>query len=165
MVGVVAQSVEWSLLTPVAVRGLNPVISKCYRNDEYKENMNLQIWSLHQIHAFVNWFLIGKVLLLLWCTGSGRHCHRGRKLTSFEFTPASTTGSTTLTTITLIYFVKGSITVQLTSCLTGFDSAALLMFNQQQIYLFGWIQISQIGGQLYSDTSPYKVSECSLPIL
>ena len=37
---------------------------------------------------------------------------------------------------TLTYFVKGSITVlQLTSCLGGLDSAALLMFNQQQIYL------------------------------
>ena len=37
------------------------------------------------------------------------------------------------------------------------------MFNQQQIYLFGQIQISQTGGQLHSDTSPYKVSECSQP--
>ena len=30
---------------------------------------------------------------------------------------------------------KGSITVRLTSCLTGLDSAALLMFNQQQFLL------------------------------
>ena len=36
------------------------------------------------------------------------------------------------------------------------------MFNQPQIYLFGQIQTSQTGGQRYSDTSPYKVSECSL---
>ena len=36
------------------------------------------------------------------------------------------------------------------------------MFNQQQIYLFSQIQTSLTGGQLYSDTSPYKVSECSL---
>ena len=37
------------------------------------------------------------------------------------------------------------------------------MINQQQIYLFGQIQTSQTGGQPYSDSSPYKVSECSLP--
>ena len=36
------------------------------------------------------------------------------------------------------------------------------MFNQQQIYLFCQIQTSQTGGQPYSDTSPYEVSECSL---
>ena len=40
------------------------------------------------------------------------------------------------------------------------DSAALLMLNEQQIYLFGQIQTSQTGYQLYSDTSPY--GECSL---
>ena len=44
---------------------------------------------------------------------------------------------------TLSYFVRGSITVRLTSCLTGLDSAALLMFNQQKIYLFGQIQTSR----------------------
>ena len=32
------------------------------------------------------------------------------------------------------------------------------MLNKQQIYLFGQIQTSQTGGQLYSDDSPYKVS-------
>ena len=47
----------------------------------------------------------------------------------------------------------------LTSCLTGLNSAALLMFNQQQI------QTSQTGGQLYIDASLYKVSECSLTYL
>ena len=36
------------------------------------------------------------------------------------------------------------------------------MFNSQHIHLFGQIQTSQAGGQLYSDTSPYEVSECSL---
>ena len=46
------------------------------------------------------------------------------------------------------------MTEQLTSSLTGLDSAALLMFNQQQIYLLGQIQTSQTGGQPYSDTSP-----------
>ena len=29
-------------------------------------------------------------------------------------------------------------------------------------YLFGQIQTSQTGGQPYSNTSPYEVSECSL---
>ena len=39
---------------------------------------------------------------------------------------------------TLTYFVRGSITVlRLPSCLTCLDSAALLMFNQEQIYLLG----------------------------
>ena len=32
------------------------------------------------------------------------------------------------------------------------------MLNYQQIHLFGWIQTSQIVGQLYSNTSPYEVS-------
>ena len=36
------------------------------------------------------------------------------------------------------------------------------MFNQQQIFLFGQIQTTQTGGQLYSETYPYEVSECSL---
>ena len=57
--------------------------------------------------------------------------------------------------------LRGSVTVRMTSCLTSLDSAALLMFNQQQIYLFGQIQTSQTG-QPNKDTSPYEVSECSL---
>ena len=63
---------------------------------------------------------------------------------------------------TLTYFVRGSISVQLTSCLTGLNSAALLMLNQIQLFKFGRIQTSKIGGQPYSVTSPYEVSECSL---
>ena len=54
---------------------------------------------------------------------------------------------------------KGSITVQLTSSL---DPAALFTLYQIQIYKFGWIQSSQTGGQPYTYTSPYEVSECSL---
>ena len=46
--------------------------------------------------------------------------------------------------------------------LTGLESAALPMLNWKHIYLFGKIQTSQIGGQLDSDTTPYKLSECSL---
>ena len=63
---------------------------------------------------------------------------------------------------TLTYFVKGNITVQLTSCLTGLDSAFLLNWNYKQICLFGQILTGQTGGHPYSDISPYKVSECSL---
>ena len=44
----------------------------------------------------------------------------------------------------------GSITVQLTSFLTSLDSATLLTFNQQQIYLFSQIQTSQTGGRTAS---------------
>ena len=51
--------------------------------------------------------------------------------------------------------IWGSITVQLTTCLFCLDSKALLMWNHQQIYLFGQIQTSHTGGQQYSDTSPY----------
>ena len=40
------------------------------------------------------------------------------------------------------------------------DLAALLMLNEQQLYLLGKIQSSQTGGQTDSDTSPY--GECSL---
>ena len=57
---------------------------------------------------------------------------------------------------------ESSFTVWLTSYLTDLDSAALLLLNQQQIYLFSQIETSQAGGQLYSDTSLYEVSECSL---
>ena len=63
---------------------------------------------------------------------------------------------------TLTYFIMGSITVQLTSRFTGLDSAALFMLNYMQIYKFGRTQTSQTGGQPCSDTSPFKVSECSL---
>ena len=40
------------------------------------------------------------------------------------------------------------------------DSAALLVLNEQQFYLYGQIQTSQTGGQPYSDTSSY--GQCSL---
>ena len=64
---------------------------------------------------------------------------------------------------TLTYFIRGSITVWLTSCLTDQDSAALLLLIQIDIYKFGRIQTSQTRGQPYSETSPYKVRESSLP--
>ena len=41
-----------------------------------------------------------------------------------------------------------------------FGSAALLKLNEQQFYLFGQIQSSQIGGQPNSNTYPY--GECFL---
>ena len=41
-------------------------------------------------------------------------------------------------------------------------SAVLLNWNYEQICLFGQILTGHTGGQLYSDISPYKVSECSL---
>ena len=44
--------------------------------------------------------------------------------------------------------------MQLTSYLFCFDSAALPMLNEQEFHLFGQIQTSQTGGQLYGDTSP-----------
>ena len=71
--------------------------------------------------------------------------------------------STTLTKIIvtyqrpLNYFVRGSITIRLTSCLTSWDSAAFLVLNLVEIYKFGRIQTSQTEGQPYSDTCPYEV--------
>ena len=41
----------------------------------------------------------------------------------------------------------------------------LFLLNYIEIHKFVWIQTSQTGGQPYSDTSPYEVSECSLPKL
>ena len=52
---------------------------------------------------------------------------------------------------TLKYLVRGIITVRLTTWLTGWDSAALLVLNYIDIYKFGRIQTRQTGGQLYSD--------------
>ena len=52
------------------------------------------------------------------------------------------------------YFVKGSITVQLTSCLTGLDltkQVSLLSIQHEQSSCF---LTSKTGGQPYSDTSP-----------
>ena len=54
--------------------------------------------------------------------------------------------------------LRGTLTVQLTSCLLCLDLAALLTLNEQQFYLLGQIQISQTGGQPYSVTSPYGQS-------
>ena len=63
---------------------------------------------------------------------------------------------------TLTYFIRGSITVQLTSCLTGLDLAKQV--NQLLIKLkqSSRFQTIPTGGQPYSNTYPYEVSECSL---
>ena len=63
---------------------------------------------------------------------------------------------------TLTYFVRGNITVWLTSCLTGLASTKLVNLNRIQHKQNSKILTSQTGGQPYSDTSPCKVSECSL---
>ena len=64
---------------------------------------------------------------------------------------------------TLTYFLRGSITVlRLNFCLTGFDLAKrvnVLWIKHKQS---SWILTSLTTGQLYSDTSRYEVSECSL---
>ena len=56
--------------------------------------------------------------------------------------------------IILTFFVRGSISVRLTSRL---DSAGLPMLKEQQIYLIGQIQTSQTGGQTHNNTSPYEI--------
>ena len=47
--------------------------------------------------------------------------------------------------------LRGSIAVQMTSCLFSVVSAALLILNEQQFYLFGQIQTSQAWGQQQCD--------------
>ena len=59
---------------------------------------------------------------------------------------------------------RGSITVWLTFCLTGLDSTKLVNLYLIQHKQSNRILTSQTGGQSYSDTSPYEVSECSLGI-
>ena len=59
---------------------------------------------------------------------------------------------------TLTYFVRESITVQLTSCVTGWDLAKrenVLCIKDKQS---SWILTSQTGGQPYRDTSLSEVS-------
>ena len=63
---------------------------------------------------------------------------------------------------TLTYIVSGSITVHLTSCLTGLDSTKQVNMLLIQLKQSSWILTSQTGGQPHSDTSPYELSECSL---
>ena len=63
---------------------------------------------------------------------------------------------------TLTYFVRGNITVWLTSCLTGLASTKLVNLNRIQHKQNSKILPSQTGGQPYSDTSPCKVIEFSL---
>ena len=55
-------------------------------------------------------------------------------------------------------YLRGSVTVQLSSGLFCLDSDALLMLNEQQSYLFVQIRTSQTGGQPFSDTFPYGES-------
>ena len=62
------------------------------------------------------------------------------------------------------YFVRGSITVWLTSCLTGLDLTQLVNVYLIQHNQIRWILTSQTGGWPCSDTCLYKVSECSLKI-
>ena len=58
---------------------------------------------------------------------------------------------------TFTYFVRGRITVRLTSCLTGLDLAEQLNMLLMKYKQGSWIQIRQTGGQPYSDTSPYEI--------
>ena len=55
-------------------------------------------------------------------------------------------------------YLRGSITVHFTLCLFNLDSVDLFLLNEKQFYLFGQIQISQTGGQPFSDTFPWVFS-------
>ena len=62
----------------------------------------------------------------------------------------------------LSYFIRKSITVGKEDLFGWFGFSGLLCKNYQQTYLFGRIQTIKRGGQLYSDSSPNKVSQISL---
>ena len=67
---------------------------------------------------------------------------------------------------TLTYFVKGCITVQLTSCLTGLDSTKLVNLYLVQHKQSSWIQTNKTGGQLYITYLPLRKQVsvlCPLP--
>ena len=51
----------------------------------------------------------------------------------------------------------GSITVPLTSCLTGLDKSVLQIKNKNCQLSYSWFQTSQTGGQWYSDTYPFSI--------
>ena len=69
----------------------------------------------------------------------GRHCY----VDSSVLTILQTSVRIPSTPATLFQF-----------CLFCLYSAALLRLNEEPLYLFGQIQTSQTGGQLYSDTFP-----------
>ena len=59
----------------------------------------------------------------------------------------------------LIYFVRGSIIVQLSSCFMCLVSAVLLAFYEQPIYMCGQVKpVQHEVSCAYSDTSPYEAS-------
>ena len=76
--------------------------------------------------------------------------------------PASSFPHDTLQIPENTHFLMGSITVRLTSCLTGLDSTKLVNLYLIQHKQSSWILTGQTVGQPYSDTSPFKVSECFL---
>ncbi len=51
----------------------------------------------------------------------------------------------------------GSITVLLTSCLTGLDLVCFANKNKNCQLSYSWFQTNQTGGQLYNDTSPFSI--------
>ena len=52
---------------------------------------------------------------------------------------------------------EGSITVPLTSCLTGLDKSVLQIKNKNRNLSFSCFQTGQTGGQQYSYTSPFSI--------
>ena len=60
-------------------------------------------------------------------------------------------------TIEILFSCRKTLMYQRTKTL-------LLHVEQDRVLQFGRIQTSQARGQLYSDTSPYEVSECSLNV-
>jgi hypothetical protein len=59
----------------------------------------------------------------------------------------------------------GSITVPLTSCLTGLDLSVLQIINKNCQLSCSWFRTSQTGGQWLSDTSPFRIPWLNVLIL
>ena len=96
-----------------------------------------------------NWADMSELLLLLQSSMSSSYEHEG-EISKLELSITSTKAENTN--------LRESITVFLASCLFWLDSAAVLLLNEQQFFLFGQIQSNQTGCQPYSDTSPIVVS-------
>ena len=103
------------------------------------EQFNNSSFIFHLSYSKISWFSLGQ-LAKLRVSVILRICHVKTKLNKCNFGTCLRSINTNSYTKILYYFIKGSVTVHLTSCFICLDLAALLMFNQQQIYLIGQIQ-------------------------
>ncbi len=123
-------------------------------NKYYNCNIFLVQWNkYYNCNIYSNEAIINITIVIIWTPSTPkleflwRH-HIGRLTTNLHCTKGNKAGNTK----------GGSITVPLTSCLTGLDSAVWLTTDNFCFYLQNrLIQTSQTGGQRYSDTFPFSI--------